>query len=101
MSLPLRKQVISRACELIEDPDHWTRFALARTASGIACRPGSERAVRFCAQGALYRAARDICPDGSTALFTTVSRSLPWLAVVNDLRGHAAVLKHLKNALAS
>ena len=101
MSVPLREQVISRAYQLIEDPHHWTRFALARTVSGIACQPGSEHAVRFCARGALYRAARDICPDGSTALFKTVSWSLPWLALVNDLQGHAAVLKHLKNALAS
>ena len=101
MSLPLRKQVISRAYRLIEDPDHWTTFALARDASGVACQPGSEDAVRFCARGALYRAARDIYSDGPTALFKTVAWSLPWLALVNDLRGHAAVLKHLKNALAS
>jgi hypothetical protein len=37
MSLPLRKQVISRAYQLIEDPNHWTTFALARDASGAAC----------------------------------------------------------------
>ena len=101
MSLPLRKQVISRAYQLIEDPNHWTTFALARDASGAACLPGSEDAVRFCARGALYRAARDICPDRSAALFKAVAWSLPWVALVNDLRGHAAVLKHFKKALAS
>jgi hypothetical protein len=100
MSLPLRKQVISRAYRLIEDPRHWTRFALARKASGVVCLPGSENAVRFCARGALYRAACDICPEGATVLFKKVAWSLPWLALVNDLRGHAAVLKHLKKALA-
>src|SRR5436190_24344348 len=42
MSLPLRKQVISRAYQLIEDPHHWTTFALARKSSGIACQPESE-----------------------------------------------------------
>ncbi len=101
MSLPLSKQVISRAYQLIEDPNHWTRFAHARDASGAVCQPGSETAVRFCARGALYRAASDICPHGSAALFKTVAWSLPWLALVNDLRGHAAVLKRLKKALAS
>jgi hypothetical protein len=95
MSLPLRKQVISRAYQLIEDPNHWTTFALARDESGLACLPGSEIAVRFCARGALYRAACEICPDGSAALFKTVTWSLPWLALVNDFRGHTAVLKHL------
>ena len=93
--------VISRAYQLIEDPDHWTTFALARDASGVACRPETQHAVRFCARGALYRAARDICPDGFTALFKTVAWSLPWLALVNDLRGHAAVLRRLKKALDS
>jgi hypothetical protein len=100
MSLPLRKQVISRAYQLIEDPHHWTTFALARKASGIACQPESENAIRFCARGALYRAACEICPEGATVLFNKVACSLPWLALVNDLRGHAAVLKHLKKALA-
>ena len=101
MSLPLPKQVISRAYQLIEDPNQWTRFADARDASGAPCRPESEDAVRFCARGALDRAARDTYPDGSAALFKTVAWSLPWLALVNDVRGHAAVLKHLKKALAS
>jgi hypothetical protein len=101
MSLPLRKQVISRAYQLIEDPNHWTTFALARDALGAACLPESEDAVRFCARGALYRAARDMCPDRSTALFKIVAWSLPWVALVNDLRGHAAVLKHFKKPLAS
>jgi hypothetical protein len=100
MALPLRKQVISRAYQLIEDPQHWTRFALARNASGVVCLPGSEKAVRFCARGALYRAACDICPEGASVLYKKVAWSLPWLALVNDLRGHDAVLEHLKKALA-
>ena len=100
MSLPLREQVISRAYQLIENPDHWTRFADARNASGAACSPGSEDAVRFCARGAVYRAALDICPSGSMALFRTLAWSLPWVVLVNDFRGHAAVLKHFQKALA-
>lgn len=101
MSLPLHKQVIARAFHLIEDPAHWTTFAHARDASGVACPPGSEHAVRFCARGALNRAARDISPEGSDALFKRVARSLRWMVLVNDFRGHAAVLKHFKKALAS
>jgi hypothetical protein len=65
-----------------------------------ALRVSRNQNIRFCARGALYRAACEICPEGATVLFNKVACSLPWLALVNDLRGHAAVLKHLKKALA-
>ena len=98
MSLPLHKQVIARAYKLIEDPNRWTRFVEARNSFGAACKSGSEDAVQFCARGALYRAARDISPEGCAALFKTLTWSFPWIVLVNDLQGHAAVLKHFKKA---
>ena len=113
MSLPLHKQVMTRALQLIEDPAHWTNRAWARNEDGAGCSSTSKEAVRFCAVGALRRAAYDLTDNEKTAarLRTNASRALlgggiqlfadSRLMLWNDRRGHDAVLKLFKRALAA
>ena len=67
MSKPILTQVIERARTLVADRSTWTSHALARRANSEACQPTDMRAVRFCAYGALVRAAYDLTADGEQA----------------------------------
>ena len=60
MSKPLQHQIIARALEIVSDEEHWTRASVARTADGRQCACFDPRAARFCAIGALNRAAREL-----------------------------------------
>jgi len=60
MSKPLVLQVAERARELVEDPRTWTQDAIARAGNNRHCEPTDARAVRYCAYGAILRAASDI-----------------------------------------
>ena len=60
MSKPLQHQIIARALEIVSDEEHWTRAGVARTADGRQCACFDPRAARFCAIGALNRAAREL-----------------------------------------
>lgn len=67
MSKPILTQVIERARDLVADRGTWTSHALARRANSEACQPTDPRAVRFCAFGALVRAAYDLTNSGEQA----------------------------------
>jgi hypothetical protein len=108
MAKPLQHQIIARAMELIADEAHWTRGALARDKHGVFCCWESARATKFCAVGALARAAADLL--GSTAdagpLALDVARQVMianavprCLQQINDIEGHAAVVRALQKAL--
>jgi hypothetical protein len=60
MSKPLVQQVTERARGLIADPRSWTQFAIARTGNNRHCEPTEAKAMRFCAYGAILRAAHDV-----------------------------------------
>jgi len=60
MSKPLVQQVCERARGLVDNPRTWTQYAIARAGNHRACEPTDKRAVRFCAFGAILRAAHDI-----------------------------------------
>ena len=60
MAKPLQNQIIARALEIIEDGAHWTPVFVARMANGKPCSCMDKRAVRFCAIGALARAAKEL-----------------------------------------
>ena len=60
MSKPLVHQVAERARGLISDPRTWTQYAIARTGNNRHCEPADAKAVRFCAYGAILRAAYDV-----------------------------------------
>jgi hypothetical protein len=105
MSKSLHHQVVTRAREIITDPHHWIRgaFAIAKDYSPID--PTDERAYRFCAVGALRRAAHEIARGEQRladhvelALEDFIHRHHPEfdddLERLNDVNdGHANVLK--------
>lgn len=68
MSRPLVHQVAERARGLIADPRSWTQFAIARTGNHRHCEPTDAKAVRFCAYGAILRAAYDVAGSEAPAL---------------------------------
>jgi hypothetical protein len=67
MSKPLQHQIIARARQIITDPAHWTQCELAQFKNNRSAKPWHQRAQRFCAVGALMRAASELSPDRFTA----------------------------------
>lgn len=94
-------EILRAAKARIEDPAHWTRGALARSARGMALRSArSRRARAWCASGAV-RAETD--QETIPPLLWAVARRLfdmP-LVIVNDHLGHAASLAVYDAAIAA
>jgi len=67
MSKPLVQQIAERARGLVADPRKWTQYAIARTGNNRHCEPTDAKAVRFCAYGAILRAAYDIAGSDDQA----------------------------------
>ena len=63
MSKTLDHHVVARAREIISDEMHWTRFDYAQLDSSDEADPADPLAVRFCAVGALRRAAYELSSD--------------------------------------
>jgi len=111
MAQALQRQIIAAALTLIEDEKHWTRGAIARTADRYACAWNDPGAVRFCAVGALVRAAYDLVGNEGQARELAIragrqiaaanNRQRAVLPYVNDCEGHLAVVAMFKRALAS
>ena len=115
MSKPLVQQVTERARGLVADPRSWTQYAIARTGNNRHCEPADAKAARFCAYGAILRAAYDIAGTDDQAqrladqtAMMIMGRDSPYTAfeeliAINDgHRGSArkAVLDLLDTALA-
>jgi hypothetical protein len=106
----LQRQIIEKARTLLDSRGRWTRFRSARNRRGDACSPCSPDAVRFCAYGAILRAAYEITGDLVEARRTARSVEQIVTAVdgrrnpnvrlshANDRAGHAAVLKMFDDA---
>src|SRR3954465_9572750 len=60
MAKPIQHQIVARALEIISDEAHWTLTWVARRADGSPCSCFDPWAARFCAIGALNRAAREL-----------------------------------------
>ena len=67
MSKPLVEQVTESARRLLEDPRNWTQYAIARTRNNRLCEPDDAKAARFCAYGAILRAAHDVAGEPDRA----------------------------------
>ena len=67
MSKPMFKHVIEGARACVARRGSWTRFMLAATSRAEECDPTDPRARRFCAYGALVRAAHDLTGDPEAA----------------------------------
>jgi hypothetical protein len=71
VSKTLDHHVVARAREIISDERHWTQFDYAQLNSSDEADPADPLAVRFCAVGALRRAAFELSSDSdSFALLT-------------------------------
>jgi hypothetical protein len=104
MSHTLQQEILHRARALLDDPRRWTRRAAARDAQGLNCQATDERAVRFCAYGALLRAAFDVTGDAGQAAMLARAAEMSIMpdrriALVNDRVSHRAVLRLIDQAL--
>jgi hypothetical protein len=106
MAKPLQHRIIARALEIISDESKWTRGSLARLADGTACACLDPRAVRFCAVGALNRAAGELIADNGFYHATEAEQAvleanseLHGLPCINDTDGRAVVIAMFKVAL--
>ena len=66
MSKTLGHHVVARARELISDEKRWTQFEYAQLDSSDGADPADPLAVRFCAVGALRRAAHELSSDSES-----------------------------------
>jgi hypothetical protein len=103
MSRHLQSEIITRARQLLEDRKRWTSYASARDPSGRKCTPFEDRAVRYCAYGALLRSAYQVtgCRKQAEKLARTTERMVTGdnrLSQVNDKRGYRAVLRLIEAA---
>jgi len=108
MAKPVQHQIIARALELISDEARWTRGAMARTADGRPCGCLDPLAARFCAVGALHRAAAELIGAHvfervveAEEFVLTANKSVFGLPCVNDIEGREAVIAMFKVALAN
>jgi hypothetical protein len=67
MAKPIFKHVIESARVYVAGRGTWTRFTLAATSRGAECEPTDAMARKFCAYGALVRAAYDLTGDHTEA----------------------------------
>jgi hypothetical protein len=100
----LHYQVLRKAREILRDKRKWTRYGSARTGNGTVCPPYATQAVKFCAYGAIARAALEVTGDRQQA--RQLARSIEMqivgservphpqkrLSYVNDHKGYSAVL---------
>jgi hypothetical protein len=105
MANPLKFQIIQRAKALIQDESQWCRGYLAVDAHGDSVDPISAEAVRRCALGALAAAAYQLTNDSVRSYELAINALRPLcgsntVVVVNDHRGHAAVLALFDEAMA-
>jgi hypothetical protein len=96
----VQKQILINARALIADPAHWSSGRLATAADGGQVDPCDPSATRWCAVGAIHRAAYDLVGDRDQAarIARDVAKSIcprRWflrgVAAINDIRGHAAI----------
>jgi len=109
MTTTVQKQVLINARNLIADAAHWTRNFLACNAAGYSVHWCDASATKWCAMGAIYRGAYELVGDRdqATSIGTKVAKSISslWLyqglMIMNDTRGHAAILARFDKALAA
>jgi hypothetical protein len=75
MSQPLHLQVATRARQILAHPDHWIQGEFACERDFTPTDPTDAKAYRFCAIGALRRAAHETAP-GHQHLSSTVESAI-------------------------
>jgi hypothetical protein len=102
MSKSLKHQIVNRAFELVSDERTWTRASMARTGDNRPCSCTSPEAVRFCALGAIYRAAFELTGQQDATLVQAAVREVcdyVQLPYINDMNGRLRVVELFRNAL--
>ena len=108
MAKTLQHQIVARALELVSDEAHWTRGFVARRVDGGLCACFDPWAARFCAVGALNRAARELVGVGGVEhayaaerfVLAANGRHHDSLPIINDNDGHEVIVAMFKVALA-
>ena len=109
MAKSIQQQIILRALEIVSDENKWTAATLARDQHGRSCAFQAPEAVRFCAVGALARAALELLGDRADPLLLArientvlVFDGQPrlTLAHINDQQGRQAIIDLFQKALA-
>jgi hypothetical protein len=104
MSKSLHQVVVSKAREIVADPDRWIQGELARRRDDSSAEPTDPLAYRFCAVGAIQHAAYQTAPrhrnlgsDALTAVEQFMHAHYPEvednLEDLNDAQRQAVVLK--------
>jgi hypothetical protein len=107
MASSLEKQIIARALEIISTEQHWTRETWARTSSHQPCTWSDSTAVKFCAVGALNRAAMEVVKgwgcsraiEAEELIMIANDRVGEGLPKINDDEGHEVVVAMFRTAL--
>ena len=105
--------LLVEAREIIAPPSAWTTHTYARDQRGAGCPPEGDRAVCWCAIGALYRAAGspvEDAPDNVERALTILREQLDasrpeglervGVGTYNDTHDHAEVLVLYGRAIA-
>lgn len=99
------KLVLTKARELIADPDNWTQGEYARDARWRSVNPLHPEAVRWCAWGAMCRAKNTLAVDYDMGAFGRLAPRggsiLSALMNFNDNSTHAEVLDLFDTAIGS
>jgi len=90
VSKTLDHHVVARAREIISDEKNWTQFDYAQFDSSDEADPADPLAVRFCAVGALRRAAYELSSDSDS--FATLTDR-----VQDGIESFARTRRHLKS----
>jgi hypothetical protein len=106
--------VIREARNFIANPASWTQFDLARTMDNQSCKPWEPQAAKFCAFGALLKAAYDACgkfdlawhfANSATVLILmgrdAAAQTPENLFEINDNLGRNAILELFDEAIAA
>ena len=106
MSKSLKRQIVENARGLIAEEHNWCRGELARDADSLSVDPTYSRTTKRCALGALVAAAYQLTNNRWQAYDFAINALRPkcgsaTLVRINDMRGHAAVLALLDEALAT
>jgi hypothetical protein len=101
------RAIVRRARQIIHARRSWTKLRLAEDKHGDSCSYDDRKAVRFCAVGALRRAALEVTGDPRRAetLASEAANKLSHdngatIMTINDVDGHVAVLNVFDRALA-
>ncbi len=102
-------ELLRRAWQLIEQPEHWTTRVTARDEAGDQVRPEDGKACCWCAVGALEKICAEQGADlasctgvirrlGDAAEFLFGTRAI---AQINDLHGHDGICRIFQHAIAN